>query len=240
MVFVTGSDTSVGKTVVSAELIRGLRERGQRVMALKPLASGCVIDDPSGEDGEILWRALGGSVPFESVALYRMEAPLAPTVAARLEGVAVDKERIRRAIGESSATHDWVVVEGAGGLLSPLVDSWSFADLATECNGALLVVVGSKLGAINHASLTFEVARRRGIPLLGYLLNELHERDGTEEQLRLLETNRTLLREVATGYDVSELGCIPFIPDIACATSRERGSAAFAETVRRLIESFPG
>ena len=238
LVFVTGSDTSVGKTAFSAQLILALRARGARVMALKPLASGCVLDDPRGEDGEILWRALGGVVPFESVALYRMQAPLAPTVAARLEGLSVDRERIRRAVREGAATHDWVIVEGAGGLLSPLVDSWNFADLALECGAGLVVVVGSKLGAINHACMTFEVARRRGIPLLGYVLNELSARDGTEEQLRLLETNRTLLREVATGYDTSELGCIPFIPDIACATSLE--GAGFADTVRRLIESFPG
>lgn len=241
VIFVTGSDTSVGKTVFSAQLILALRERGERVMALKPLASGCVLDDPRGEDGEILWQALGREVPFESVALYRMEAPLAPTVAARLAGVEVDREQIRRAVRESAASYDWVIVEGAGGLLSPLVDSWSFADLATECGGALVVVVGSKLGAINHACLTFEVARSRAIPLLGYVLNELSERDGSEEQLRLLETNRTLLREVASGYDTTELGCIPFIPDIARATSLERASerAGLADTVRRLIESFP-
>ena len=167
LVFVTGSDTSVGKTAFSAQLIIALRRQGERVMALKPLASGCVLDDRRGEDGEILWQALGGAVPFEAVALYRMVAPLAPTVAARLEGITVDRERIRKAVRESAASYDWVIVEGAGGLLSPLVDCWNFADLALECGGSLVVVVGSKLGAINHACLTFEVARRRGIPLAG-------------------------------------------------------------------------
>ncbi len=228
LLFVTGTDTSVGKTVFSVQLIYALREKGLRVAALKPLASGCAAD-PSGEDGFLMWRALGGELPFESVALYRFAAPLAPTVAARLEGVEIDRARIRNAIAARMREFEWVIVEGAGGLLSPLADDWTLADLASESGGALVVVVGSKLGAINHACMTFEVARSRQIPVVGYVLNEGVASDAADAQL--LDTNRSLLREVATRYDVGELGRMAFISDIECAAS--------SDTVKRLIESFP-
>ncbi len=228
LLFVTGTDTSVGKTVFSVQLVIALREMGMRVAALKPLASGCA-EDPAGEDGFLLWQALGGKGAFESVALYRFAAPLAPTVAARLEGVAIDRELIRKTIAARADESDWVIVEGAGGLLSPLDGEWTLADLASECGAALVVVVGSKLGAINHACLTFEVAQSRQIPVVGYVVNEGVAGPVSDKQL--LETNRALLREVATRYDVGELGRVAFISDI------ER--AASADTVRRLIESFP-
>lgn len=244
LLFVTGTDTDVGKTVFSAALICVLRELGFKVDALKPLASGCrLAESPrSDEDATLLWRALGGAVPLEKISLYRFQAPLAPTMAARLEGVNVDRELIRETIRRRAESVDWLVVEGAGGLLSPLVDGWTFADLAAELGAAMVVVVASRLGAINQACLTFEVAQGRGIPLVGYILNEPIESPRTEEQLRLLETNRTLLGEVAERYGIRELGSIGFIPDIARVTSFEEiaGLSQIRDTVSRLIESFPG
>jgi dethiobiotin synthetase len=172
--FVTGTDTGVGKTHVACGIIAALRECGVRVGAYKPAVSGCMsgADEPVWDDLVRLQSALGGNVPIERISPQRFQAPLAPPVAARLEEKQVDAGLLRSGLEWWCGQADVVVVEGAGGLLSPISDTESVADLAASFGLPLIVVARLSLGTINHTLLTLEAARARGLTVPGIILNQ--------------------------------------------------------------------
>ena len=172
-VFVTGTDTGVGKTMVACGLAAALRRQGSRVGVIKPIETGC-DSGPDGlraADAEALRFFAESGDPAECVCPQRFAEPLAPEVAARRAGSSVDLVRIRAAFDRVAGGADFVIAEGAGGLLVPIADNVSMADLAKSMDLPLLIVVGSKLGAINHALLTVDCARRRGLDVRGYVVN---------------------------------------------------------------------
>lgn len=173
--FVTGTDTGVGKTFVSVLIAEQLRAEGVRVGAYKPACSGA-IEAPSGptwEDVEALHAATGGAFARERICPQPFLAPLAPPVAARQEGKAVDPALLRTGARWWSGQCDFLLVEGAGGLLCPLTEEETFADLAADLGLPLLVVARATLGTINHTLLTTEAAQRRGLRVAGVVLNEV-------------------------------------------------------------------
>lgn len=167
--FVTGTDTGVGKTEVAAALVAGWRAAGLDVGAMKPAQSGLEEGVPS--DADRLRAAAGGGDPLELVCPYALHAPLAPGVAARLEGVEIDVGRILGAARALAARHAALVVEGAGGLLVPLAEGATYADLAVLLRLPVLVVARAGLGTVNHAALTCEALRARGLEVAGVVLN---------------------------------------------------------------------
>lgn len=167
--FVTGTDTGVGKTRVACALVAALRARGRAVGVLKPSETGVGADGPL--DALALWRAAGLEVPIEAVCPQPFALPAAPAVAAAAEGRALDRAAIRRAFDALAARHEIVVVEGAGGLLVPLDDETTMAGLARELGLPLLVVARAALGTINHTLLTLEAARARGLPVAGVVVS---------------------------------------------------------------------
>jgi dethiobiotin synthetase len=190
---ITGTDTGVGKTFVAAQIIGALRERGIRVGAYKPVVSGCIAGaaGPVWDDLTRLQAALGGEVPIERIAPQRFLAPLAPPVAARLEGRAVDPILLRQGIEWWNDRVDIVMVEGAGGLLSPLTETETVADLACDLGFPLVVVARLSLGTINHTLLTLEAAACRRLSVAGIVLNEPAPADPDD---RSVETNETELK----------------------------------------------
>jgi dethiobiotin synthase len=208
ILFVTGTDTGVGKTVVSRLLVAGLRQRGVSVCVVKPVETGCAI----GADGELLaadatalWQANGESPALEDVVPYRFVTPVAPAVAAMKEDRLVDFDFLVEHLQRLSSECELLVVEGAGGLLVPLDEVRTFADLAKHLEMTVLLVVASRLGCINHAALTLEVLRNRGLDLLGYVLNEGLDGDASDESRA---SNRLSVSRAAAGYDVNELACL--------------------------------
>jgi dethiobiotin synthetase len=171
--FVTGTDTGVGKTYVACGIIAALRARGVRVGAYKPAVSGSTHGPggPIWDDLVQLQSALGGEVEFERICPQRFQAPLAPPVAARLEGKRVDAELLRSGIEWWRLRADVVIVEGAGGLLSPITETEAVADLAGSLGFPLMIVARVSLGTINHTLLTLEAARARGLEVAGIVLN---------------------------------------------------------------------
>ena len=169
IILITGTDTGVGKTAVSAALLRALRAEGHHPFPIKPVETGCA-DLALPEDGIALSVAAGG-VPLDLVCPFRYRLPAAPATAARLEGARHTFQGVLEHIRRIEATHRLVIVEGAGGLLVPLSDDKTFADLARAVGASLVVVARDALGTLNHTSLTLEAASSRGVPVLAVVLN---------------------------------------------------------------------
>ena len=204
--FITGTDTGVGKTLVSVGLISLFKERGMRVGVMKPAESGCRREKGGliPEDAIILKNAAESQDDLDIINPYALEAPLAPALAAEREGVEIRLEVIRRAFEILISRHDMVVVEGAGGFLVPLFGDFFMADLAKELGLPLLLVTEAKLGIINHTLLTLAHAREREIPVLGIVMNHASDQQGLPETL-----NPEALRRWAKA---PFLGSIPFMP----------------------------
>ena len=186
--FITGTDTGVGKTFVTAGIARQLVAQGVAVGVYKPVCSGCELDSarrPFWPDVAELAAAAGGRFDLERICPQRFEAPLAPPVAARLEGRTVDSQLLREGARWWSGRADVLLVEGVGGLLCPLTDAETVADLAVYLGFPLVIVARLGLGTINHTLLTLEAAQRRGLSVAGLVLNEA--RPGTPDLL--VETN---------------------------------------------------
>jgi len=169
--FVTGTDTGIGKTRVACALLRAFAARGARVAGMKPVAAGAV-DTPEGPrnaDALALMAAASGRVPYGIVNPFVFTPSIAPHLAAAEAGVRIDLDHIARCHAELAARHDVVIVEGAGGLLVPLDERRSFADLARALGAPVLLVVGLRLGCLNHALLSAEAIAARGLRLAGWV-----------------------------------------------------------------------
>lgn len=185
-----------------------MRRRGRDIGVIKPVETGC---EPGADgsrvaaDAEQLRWAAGRNDPLERVCPWRFQEPLAPSVAARREGVRLDLAAVVAAVDALIVDCELALVEGAGGLLSPLTDSATFADVARACGLRLVVVVGNRLGAINHARLTLDWASARGLDVAGYVVNTLQQRSDLAVQ-----TNVAVLRELLGPA----LGVFPFVGPI--------------------------
>lgn len=171
--FVTGTDTEVGKTYVSVRLMEALRRAGKTVLAMKPVAAGCEETDAGwrNEDVEALRDAASFPVAREVMNPYCFLPPVSPHVAAAEAGVEVDPALLEGRLSSLKEQADWVLVEGAGGWLSPLSERLSMADLACGLGLPVVLVVGLRLGCLNHARLSFESIRRSGLSWLGWVAN---------------------------------------------------------------------
>jgi dethiobiotin synthetase len=162
--FVTGTDTGIGKTLVTAAVALALRARGVDARVIKPVQTG------EGDAAE-LKRLVGLSESTAEIAPFSFTAPLAPLVAARLEGRALDVDEVVERVRALSESHELTIVEGVGGLLVPVGPGWTVADLAAELRLPLLVVARAGLGTVNHTLLTLAEAERRGLDVAGVVLN---------------------------------------------------------------------
>jgi dethiobiotin synthetase len=173
--FVTGTDTGVGKTRVAAALCHGLTARGIRVAAMKPVASGCALT-PHGlrnDDALVLVAAMNVRARYCDVNPYAFAPAIAPHIAAQEAGVDIEFDVLDRAYDRLRMQSDVLIVEGAGGWLAPLDATRGFADLAAHWQMDVILVVGMRLGCLNHALLTAESIERRGLRLRGWVANSI-------------------------------------------------------------------
>jgi dethiobiotin synthetase len=199
--FVVGTDTGVGKTRIAAAIVRCLIRSGRSVGVLKPVATGGVrtADGVRFEDADILSAATGQTLSIESVAPIRLQAPLAPPLAARLEGVPLALGTVLSAVDIAlscwSARAEVMVVEGIGGFLCPLAEGATVADLAVHIDYPLVIVAQRRLGTLNHTLLTMEAAAIRDLRVAAVVLNGTRPpRDPVVEQTNRLELARRLDR----------------------------------------------
>jgi dethiobiotin synthetase len=194
--FVTGTDTGIGKTYVTACIARDLRRSGLRVGVYKPVASGCVWRDGQlvSDDALVLWDAAGRFGELDAVCPQRFAAPLAPALAAAEEGRVVDADLLRAGLQPWLDGADVVLVEGAGGLMSPVTDVEFVADLAHDFGFPLLVVAANALGVINQTLQTLITAAvfREGLDVAGIVLN--HPRPAPPDDPSIATNRRELER----------------------------------------------
>lgn len=210
--FVTGTDTGVGKTVVACAITAALVGRGLRVGVMKPCETG------GGDDALRLIRASGRAWPLDDVSPYRLAMPASPLAAGSHERRIVSLDVIIAASCRVRAASDTMIVEGAGGLLVPLSASVSTADLVARLGLRLLVVARPSLGTINHTLLTIEAARARGIDVAGFVFSRQGPPTGPDEATNAVAITR------ASG--APWLGTLPLIADDTIADPAVLAAAA--------------
>ena len=173
--FVTGTDTGVGKTLVSAALLMALARTGRHVVGMKPVASGCNATPPGlrSADAEALRVAGNVAADYEDINPYALAAPTAPHLAAEAAGVQIDIAAIRAHYARLAARADDVVVEGIGGWLVPINRTQTMADVVRVLNLPVILVVGMRLGCLNHALLTQRSIAASGCRLMAWVANEV-------------------------------------------------------------------
>jgi len=220
-IFITGTDTGVGKTAIAAGIIRALGRKGVKAGAMKPVETGC--DDEGGRliagDGMFLRKIAGMDEPAEIVTPVRFSYPLAPMVAAELEGKSVDLDAIMHAYSMLATKYDFLVVEGAGGIMVPIKESggsvntglspsaFFMSDLIKSLGLPVVIVARAGLGTINHILLTVMHALREGIEVRGVIINSNEPAGDTIAE----RTNPEVLRRICP---VPVIATVPFISPV--------------------------
>ncbi|MBI2902128.1 MAG: dethiobiotin synthase [Candidatus Methylomirabilis oxyfera] len=192
--FIIGTDTGVGKTLVTAALAAALRAQGIDVGVMKPIETGCPtrMGRLLPQDAMTLREASGSRDALDLINPYRLREPLAPMVAAEVSGRRIDIGKLKESFARLAGRHRVILVEGAGGLMVPITERCSFLDLAGLLELPLLVVIGSRLGALNHARLTVEAALHARLSVAGAILNHPNKDRSHAQRTNLSALGRIL------------------------------------------------
>lgn len=223
-VFITATDTSVGKTTVAAGLVGFLKKQGVNIGVMKPVASGALENEPGklvSQDAQTLVEFSGSRDPLDWINPYCLATPVTPLLAARIEGVKIDFNKIRSCFQQISGRHAFVVVEGAGGVMSPISDDLLVVDMIRALHLPAIVVSRATLGTINHTLLTLECLQMRQIETLGFLLNRFPRNPGLAER-----TNAEIIASVGS---IPHLGSFPELGDLY---SQQDVVEAFSKSVQ--------
>lgn len=207
--FVTGTDTEVGKTRISAALLHWCAAQGWRSAGLKPVAAGTELVNGERVNEDVRMLRMASSLPLTDaeVCPYLFDAACAPHIAAKLQGRTIEREVILGAARDLAARADALVVEGVGGFCVPLGPDWDTADLAQALGLPVILVVGLRLGCINHALLTAEAVRARGLRLFGWIGNAV------DPAMPWIAENIAYLRSrLAQQHGAPCLGQVPWLP----------------------------
>ncbi|MBL1320634.1 MAG: dethiobiotin synthase [Methylophaga sp.] len=187
--FVTGTDTDVGKTRISVALIELLQQQGGVIAGMKPIASGCkqTAQGLRNDDAVQLSQQANIELPYDLINPYAFEPAIAPHIAAEQVGIEIDLAKIKENFTQIKQQSDAVVVEGAGGWLVPLNKTQTMADLALALDLPIILVVGIKLGCINHALLTVKAIEDSGLLLQGWVANEIEANEQAEDIIKTLK-----------------------------------------------------
>ena len=212
--FITGTDTGVGKTLVTVALTRALAQRGIRTAVMKPVAAGA-METPQGPRNDDALELLGASnvkSAYEDVNPWLLTTPASPHLAARHDGVSIDSEKILTAFRRLAAASDVVMVEGAGGWLAPISSVATMADIAGKLALPVIFVVGMRLGCLSHALLTREAIRSYGLPFAGWIANKMHS------EMALADAN---IDSLASRFGAAPLGIVPAASARAASNSED-------------------
>ncbi len=202
--FITGTDTNVGKTLIAAGLLVAAKQRGLTTAALKPVAAGCekTEDGLRNDDALLLQSVMTQSLHYDQINPYALEAAIAPHIAAQQEKRSLSIDRLSGFCRGVLSSANFTLVEGAGGWRVPLNARETLADLAKNLNLPVIIVVGVRLGCINHALLTFEAVVRDGLGVAGWVANCI------DADMPVLQEN---IESLKTRLPVPCLGVVPFL-----------------------------
>lgn len=204
--FITGTDTGVGKTLIACALLHAFAARGLRTVGMKPVAAGAVLQDAKlvNEDVMALSAASSVKAPHHLVNPYCFAPPIAPHIAAAESGVSIDLDRIEQACRGLAALADCVIVEGAGGFRVPLGRRSDTRDLAVRLGLPIILVVGVRLGCLNHALLTVESVQAAGVTFAGWIANTIDSSmDRREENIATLQERLDAPLLASIGYCIT-------------------------------------
>ena len=226
--FITGTDTEIGKTLVSSALLHALAAAGVRCAGMKPIAAGAFLQNQMlrNEDADRLASAASVTLSPALATPYLLREAAAPHVAAALEDIAIDVQHVRQCYGRITEQADAIVVEGVGGFMVPLSDAFTTADLAQQLGLPVILVVGLRLGCLNHALLTAEAIAARGLTLAGWVCNVV------DTQMAHAEANVAALQQ---RLPAPYLGCVPRLS----AAAADAAAAAADHLDFRLLAHWP-
>ncbi len=197
-IFITGTDTGAGKTTITAALTLALQQKGQLVGVMKPVETGMDPQQQEESDTARLRSLLSPPPPFSSICLYAFPQPLAPLACAREAGTPIDVARIASRVQDLTHQFSFFIVEGAGGVLTPITPKHSMRDLIVTLNLPALVVGRTSLGSVNHLLLTLEALQHVGIQTCGVVLNDPIANTVTETIRQQQTSTAELIRELST------------------------------------------
>jgi dethiobiotin synthetase len=223
--FITGTDTSVGKSVVTACLATLFKSRGEDVGVMKPIETGVdpACSSSANSDAKFLMEVSG--VQDANVCPYRLKTPASPYQAARIEGKEIDPAIILEKFRTLQSKHSMMLVEGIGGLMVPITKNYNVADLALEMRLPLIIVSRIKIGTLNHTLMTINAAKQHGLEIKGVILNPSYE-----GELDVIEKEQGSLIEEFS--DTPVLGTCPYIEDVSAEEIKNN--------LKRIEESFQG
>lgn len=211
--FITGTDTGVGKTVITAALIKAVHLLGFRTCGMKPIETGCLREGdilvPS--DGMFIKTVAHMEETIKHISPCCFESPLAPLPASEIEGISVNLEKIQKAYDDLAKNYDVIIVEGIGGLLVPVLRDYFVLDLARDLKLPVIVVSRSGLGTINHTMLTVNYALKEGLVVAGIIINYSQLPEGTLAE----NTNPEIIKKISP---VPIIGIFPYLKDLESST----------------------
>jgi dethiobiotin synthetase len=211
--FVTGTDTGVGKTIITAALILALRRLGFKTGGMKPIETGCLQEGKTliPSDGMFIKTITRMEESFDYTSPCRFLNPLAPLAAAEREKIPIDLEKIRKAYTALSEHYDALIIEGIGGLLVPITGDYFVSNLAREFGFPIIVVSKPGLGTINHTMLTVNYAVKEGLTVAGIIINYNHPPEGTLAE----KTNPDIIKKISP---VPLIGIFPHLENLERST----------------------
>jgi len=223
--FITGTDTGVGKTVVTAALAALYRKHGWDVGVMKPFETGIDPKHGSPSDARLLREISGTQDAWDEIAPYRFKTPASPLYAAQVEGISIERPRVLAAFQNLAHRHQTMLVEGAGGIEVPIAKNYRMSDLILDLGLPVILVARTRVGALNHIFLTLELAKQKGIAVAGVLFNSLDDCEASEVE----QASATL---VAESTDCPVLGQMPFLGPVS--------KNAFSDPLLKKIETAIG
>ena len=199
-IFITGTDTGIGKTIASCAIMHELAKQGFSVAGMKPIASGATSHQGQlkNDDALALMRHSTAAQEYKYVNPYCFEPAIAPHIAAELAGIEINMNSIQQSYAKLCEKVDWVVVEGVGGWLVPINMEQEVSDIADQLNLPVILVVGLRLGCINHALLTLESIRSKNIKIIGWIANHVVPKLHSSDQI--IKTLQNKMNTTYLGY----------------------------------------